>query len=169
MKTFYKTIEFATDQSNLLELEPKLAPHVQDFDFFYIKDFTTDCSVWIQESGVQNGFLTVQALHTTCVVGLNELDEPCLLGDINNTLREMTPKTKTYLHNSKLRTKNLCESDNKCDRNADAHLRSFLFGSPSQTIIVREGKPVFGQWQRLCLIDFDGPRSRQVAIQVIGA
>ena len=168
MKHYYKTIGVDTDHNNLLELEPKLSTHVQDSDFFYIKDFTEDCTTWVTESGIQNGFLTLQALHTTCVISINELDEPCLLGDINNALRDVFPKSGKYLHNSSLRTKNLCESDRKCDGNADAHLRSFFFGSPTQTVIVRDGKPVFGQWQRLCLVDFDGPRHRKIAIQVIG-
>ena|SRR3989338_1580505 len=168
MKTYFKTEEFSTDQNNLMTLEPKLVSQVQDYDYFYVIDFTEKCGEWVNASGIQNGFLTLQALHTTCVIGINELDEPCLLGDINNALRESYPRTKKYLHNGPLRTKNLCEGDHKCDRNADAHLKAFLFGSPTQTVLIREGKPVFGQWQRLCLIDFDGPRTRKVAIQVIG-
>ena len=168
MKSFSKTLEINTGQNNLLDLEPKLADHVEDFDFFYIIDFTLESRDWVRESKIQNGFLTLQALHTTCVITINELDEPCLLGDINNALREFFPKTKKYLHNGPLRTKNLCDDDHKCDRNADAHLKSCLFGSPTQTVIIQDGKPIFGQWQRLCLIDFDGPRNRKVAIQIIG-
>lgn len=168
MKSYFKELDVSTDQNNLLDLEPKLSSHVEDFDFFCIRDMTEDTKAWIQESGIQNGLLTVQALHTTCVVSINELDEPCLLGDINKALRELVPKGKSYLHNSGLRTKNLCEDDYKCDTNADAHMKSFLFGSPSQTIIIRDGQPVWGRWQRLCLIDLDGPRDRKVMVQVIG-
>lgn len=168
MKSFYKELNITTDQNNLLDLEPKLSNHVDDFDFFSIKDLTEESRNWVRESGIQNGLLTVQALHTTCVVSINELDEPCLLGDINKALREFIPKGKPYLHNSGLRTKNLCEDDHKCDTNADAHMKSFLFGSPTQSIIIRDGQPVWGRWQRLCLIDLDGPRERKVMVQVIG-
>ncbi|MBI4211412.1 MAG: YjbQ family protein [Deltaproteobacteria bacterium] len=168
VKTFFKTIDVITDQNNLLQLEPNLSGHVDEYDYFYLKDFTEEAFQWVEESGIQNGFLTIQAMHTTCVIAINELDEPCLLGDMSNAVRASYPKGTKYLHNSSLRTKNLCEEDNKCDRNADAHLKSFLFGSPSQLLIVRDGKPLFGRWQRLCLIDFDGPRRRQVAIQVLG-
>ena len=94
MKSFSKTLEIHTGQNNLLDLEPKLADHVEDFDFFYIIDFTLESRDWVRESKIQNGFLTLQALHTTCVITINELDEPCLLGDINNALREFFPKTK---------------------------------------------------------------------------
>jgi secondary thiamine-phosphate synthase enzyme len=168
MRFFNKELHFSTDQNNLLDLEPKLAPHLQDIDYFSIIDLTEQSKIWVQESQINNGLLTVQALHTTCIISINELDEPCLLGDINNTLRDFIPKTKSYLHNGPIRTKNLCEDDYKCDRNADAHIKAFLYGSASQTVIIKEGKPQWGQWQRLCLIDFDGPRKRKVMIQIIG-
>lgn len=168
MKSFHKELELKTEQNNLLELEPNLAAHVEDFDYFFIKDFTEESYQWVKESGVQNGLLTIQVLHTTCVVSLNELDEPCLLGDINNRLRSFASKTESYLHNGPLRTKNLCEEDSKCDRNADAHLKATLLGQASQTVIIKDGKPVYGTWQRLCVIDLDGPRNRKVYVQAIG-
>ncbi len=168
MKVFYKELSFDTDQNNLLELEPKLAPYVEDFDFFSIIDLTEESTKWVEESQIKDGILTVQAMHTTCVVSVNELDEPCLLGDINKALRDFIPKGKAYLHNSGIRTKNLCEDDYKCDTNADAHMKSFLFGGPTQSVIVKNGKPIWGTWQRLCLIDLDGPRKRQVTVQILG-
>jgi len=168
MRSYYKDISFKTGQNNLLDLEPKLADHVEDLDFFHIEDLTEQAYDWVRDSGIQNGVLTVQAMHTTCVISVNELNEPCLLGDINKFLRKMMPRTEPYLHNSSMRTVNLCEDDTTCDRNADSHLKSFLFGSPSQSLIIRDGKPLFGQWQRLCFIDMDGPRQRQLVIQIIG-
>lgn len=169
MHSYYKIIDIETSQTNLHELEPKLVPHIQDSDYLHVTDLTDKCTQWVKESGILEGLVTIFAHHTTCVISINELDEPCLLGDINTKLRESVPKNKAYFHNGPLRYKNLCEDDYKCDRNADAHLKSFLIGSPSQTLIIREGKPVFGQWQRLCLVDFDGPRSRKISVQVIGS
>jgi secondary thiamine-phosphate synthase enzyme len=168
MRSYFKKVDVTTDQNNLLQLEPRLADHVQDLDFFHVTDLTEQCSEWVNDSRIQNGTLTVQALHTTCVISINELDEPCLLGDLNVQLREAVPKNKPYLHNSKIRYKNLCAEDKKCDRNGDAHIKAFMYGVPSQTLIVRDGRLMFGRWQRLCLIDFDGPRKRQVAVQVVG-
>lgn len=169
MRTHFKDLEIQTSQNNLLEIEPKLKDHIHDLDFFFIHDFTEESHEWVKESGIQNGFLTIQALHTTCVISLNELDEPCLLGDINNKLRNFASKSEKYLHNSSIRTKNLCEDDNKCDRNADAHLKATLLGAPTQQVLVRNGKPVYGTWQRLCFIDLDGPRNRKLLVQIIGA
>ena len=168
MLCFNKRVTLATDHNNLAEIEPKLVPYLKEFDFFSIHDLTDPSRLWAEESCIQNGLLTVQALHTTCIVALNELDEPCLLGDLNGFFRDLIPHHRPYLHNSKIRTKNLCADDNKCDRNADAHMKSFLFGAASQTLIVKDGQPVYGRWQKLSLIDFDGPRERMVAVQIIG-
>jgi len=169
MRSYYKDISLKTGQNNLLDLEPKLADHVEDLDCFHIADLTEQAYDWVQESGIQNGVLTVQAMHTTCVISVNELNEPCLLADINKFLQKTLPRNGPYLHNnSSLRTVNVCEDATECDRNADSHLKSFLFGSPSQSLIVRDGKPLIGQWQRLCFIDLDGPRQRQLVIQIIG-
>lgn len=168
MNCYFKTVKVATDQNNLAHLEEKLIPFLREFDFFSIHDLTQESRNWTLESKVKNGLLTVQTLHTTCVVAINELDEPCLVGDLNAFFRELVPHHKPYLHNSKIRTKNLCADDKKCDRNADAHMKSFLFGAASQTLMIRDGEPLFGKWQKLCLIDFDGPRERQVAVQIMG-
>lgn len=169
MKIFFKHLTISTDQNNLLELEPKLAAHLDDMDIFYIKDFTSESQDWVRESGIINGVLTIQAMHTTCVMCLNELDEPCLLGDLVKILRDFAPRNQAYLHNSSIRTKNLCESDTKCDRNADSHIKASLLGSPTQQVIIRDGKALYGTWQRLCFIDFDGPRERQLTVQIMGA
>ncbi len=168
MSCFFKTVAVATDHNNLANLEEKLIPYLREFDFFSIHDLTAESREWIQESGIKHGLLTVQALHTTCVLAVNELDEPCLLGDLNVFLRDWIPHHKPYLHNSKIRTKNLCLEDKKCDRNADAHMKTFLFGAASQTLLVKDGEPIYGRWQKLCLIDFDGPRERRVAVQILG-
>jgi len=168
MQCYYKTVQVATDQNNLAHLEEKLIPFLREFDFSSIHDLTQESKNWIEESKVKNGLLTVQTMHTTCVVAVNELDEPCLVGDLNAFLRELIPHHKPYLHNSKIRTKNLCADDKKCDRNADAHMKSLLFGAASQTLMIKDGEPLYGKWQKLCLIDFDGPRERQVVVQIMG-
>lgn len=168
MNCYFKTLTYETSQNNLADVEPKLVPYISEFDFFSIHDLTEASRNWVKESGIKDGLLTCQVHHTTCVLAVNELDEPCLLGDISSFLREIIPRNKPYLHNSKIRTKNLCADDKKCDRNADAHMKSFMCNGASQTLIVKDGVPLYGQWQKLCLIDLDGPRERQITVQVIG-
>ena len=97
MDCFFKKVAYATDHNNLAEIEPKLIPYLKEFDFFSIHDLTEDTRSWVGESGIKDGLLTVQALHTTCVIALNELDEPCLVGDLNGFLRDLIPHHKPYL------------------------------------------------------------------------
>ena len=160
--------EVRTEANNLLALDPKLAGQVSQVDCFYLKDLTEDFKKIVSDHEVTDGLFTAQLLHTTGVLAINELDEPMLVGDISNMLRQMVSPSGKYLHNSGLRTKNLCEEDNKCDRNAHAHMQSFSFGSPSVTLLIQNRQLVLGQWQRVALIDLDGPRVRKLMVQIMG-
>ncbi len=168
MNVYYKDLSLETEQINLAQLDSKLTQFVGQHDFFYIEDLCDTFKNLVKESGIKDGILTAQVMHTTAVLSVNELDEPMLLGDISRTLSTMIPHLNDYLHNSKLRTKNLCADDYKCDRNADAHLKSFLIGGHSTTLLVRNGELVLGKWQRVTMIDFDGPRSRKLTVQIMG-
>ncbi len=168
MKVYYKDLEISTEQMNLAQLDPKLAQFLEQHDCFYIEDICDTFRGVVRESGVKDGLLNAQVMHTTAVLSVNELDEPMLLGDINKCLSSLVPHLNDYLHNSKLRTKNLCADDYKCDRNADAHIKSFLIGGHSVSLLVRDGELVLGKWQRVTMIDFDGPRKRKLTVQVLG-
>jgi secondary thiamine-phosphate synthase enzyme len=63
---------------------------------------------------------------------------------------------------------NLCQEDTHCDRNGDAHVKAALFGAPSVSLIVRDGSLVLGRWQKVALVEFDGPREREVLVQIMG-
>lgn len=168
LKVFYKTLSIQTQQENLTQLDPRLGDFLHPGDYFYVHNITEDLKQFVAESKIQEGNLTAQILHTSASLAVNELDEPMLLGDINHKLRAFVPKAEKYLHNGPLREVNLCKEDSHCDRNADAHVRAFLFGHPSVTLIVREGRLILGQWQRVALIEYDGPRKREVMIQLMG-
>lgn len=164
----YETISVETDRENLTKLDARLSEFLQPNDFFYIHDLTNQLKLFVEESGVQDGTITVQILHTSATLTVNELDEPMLLADLARKLKGFAPKEEQYLHNSPLRVANRCEEDTHCDRNGDAHVKATLFGSPSVTLIVRHGQLVVGRWQKVALIEFDGPRKREVLIQLMG-
>ncbi|MDP2599826.1 MAG: secondary thiamine-phosphate synthase enzyme YjbQ [Deltaproteobacteria bacterium] len=168
MKIKFENIRVGTEQNNLMNLDVKLTPYIGEHNFFCVQDLTEMFHEMVSRSGIQNGSFIAQILHTTCVLSVNELDEPMLLGDISRQLEKHVPKIADYLHNSKLRTANLCEDDYKCDRNADAHIKSFLIGNHTMTLLVRDGKLVLGRWQRVGLVDFDGPRNRDLVVQISG-
>lgn len=168
LSVHYDTISIQTAQENLTTLDHRLAEYIKPSDFFYIHDLTAQLKLFVAETGVMDGVLTVQILHTSATLSVNELDEPMLLMDIVKKLRTLVPREEMYFHNSALRVANRCDDDAHCDRNADAHVKSTLFGSPSVSLIVRNGELVVGQWQKVSLIEFDGPRKREVLVQLMG-
>jgi secondary thiamine-phosphate synthase enzyme len=103
------------------------------------------------KSGVRNGLVHVFAPHATGIVILTE-NEPSLLGDIKDWLREIIPKNKAYKHPS----------------NAYAHLRSVLL-PPDRTLPVVDGTVELGTWQSILFVETDvHARKRTVIIQVLG-
>ncbi len=167
-RALYRTIAVDTLQENLTALDPRLAEFITLSDCFYIHNLTAELQNFVRESGIQDGTLVVQILHTSATLCVNELDEPMFLMDLVHKLRQFVPKEHQYFHNGPLRVVNLCADDSHCDRNGDAHVRTALFGHPSVSLIVREGELVLGQWQKIALLDFDGPRRREVLAQVMG-
>lgn len=167
MTIYYKDLVLETQKVNLAALDEKLAPFLGQYDFFFVEDLGDRFRSIVKESGIRDGQLSAQVLHTTCVLSVNELDEPMLLGDINRCLSNLVPHSSDYLHNGPLRSKNLCDQ-HTCDRNADAHIKSFLVGGHHVSLLVRNGELVLGQWQRVTMVDFDGPRSRKLMVQVMG-
>jgi secondary thiamine-phosphate synthase enzyme len=169
MKTFWHDMVVSTTENNLADLDPKLQQFVERYHFFSLHDLTESFQELVRTSGIESGLFTAQSLHTTAVLSINELDEPMLIMDIQRALESIAPKVHDYLHNSKLRTKNLCADGNKCDRNADAHIKAYLSGGATASALVREGQLVLGRWQRFAFVDYDGPRDRKITIQIMGA
>ena len=52
--------------------------------------------------------------------------------------------------------------------NSDSHIKATLVG-PSVTLLVADGRPVLGRWQGVFFCEFDGPRTRTVQVQCVGA
>jgi len=105
----------------------------------------------VEASGVQNGLVNVFVPHTTAGVIINEA-EPGLLQDILDFLAEQTGPGRDWKHN-------------RIDNNAHAHLAQVLVG-PEKTIPVEAGRLHLGTWQRILLVEMDGPRL--IIVTVIG-
>lgn len=50
--------------------------------------------------------------------------------------------------------------------NAAAHVKASMMGF-SVTVLVENGRMVLGRWQGIWFCEFDGPRTRQVYVQVV--
>jgi len=117
-------------------------------------DITARLQEVVERSGVREGAMVAQSLHTTAALTVNENADPDVPHDLLAKLQEMVPQRETfYLH---------------AEGNSDSHLKTSFFG-PSLTVLVHEGRLVLGTWQGIFLCEFDGPRERQVAVQLLGA
>ena len=76
-------------------------------------------------------------------------------------LERLAPRGGEYLHNAMART-----IPNEPE-NGHAHLRHLLLGA-SETVPVVDGLLHLGAWQRIFLAELDGPRRREIVVQVTG-
>lgn len=116
-------------------------------------DVTAQVRDAVRKSGIRSGLALVFTPHTTAAVTINENADPDVVADLCMEINKIVPFDDHYRH---------------AEGNSAAHLKSSLFGA-SETLIVEEGAPVLGTWQGIFFCEFDGPRSRHLHIQVIGA
>lgn len=127
-----------------------------------IFNLTAEIEQRIKDSGIKNGFVVITSRHTTTAIGINEYEER-LLKDIQEFFKKLVPEKDRYWHNDiHLRD---CPPDEP--ENAHSHLIALLLGG-SENIPIVEGKMSIGQWQSILLFELDGPRKREVAVQIIG-
>ena len=97
------------------------------------------------------GLICISVPHCTCCVYVNE-NEAGLLED-TLLLLDNIGGTGNWRHD-------------RIDNNADAHLCAALVGN-SVTLPVRGGRMELGTWQRVMLVELDGPRTRRVTVTAI--
>ena len=122
-------------------------------------DVTERVNEIVRKSGIHNGIVHLQTLHTTTSVFINEWQD-ALLHDVRTFIEEMVERGKYWRHND--------PAYSDCERkNADSHLRGMILGQ-SLSLQVRNSAVLLGSWQSIVLAEFDGPRSRSMSIQVAG-
>ena len=127
-------------------------------------DLTPDLEAFVAASGIQSGLLNVQSLHTTAAIVVNE-HEPLLLTDMAGLLERLASVDAVYRHdNLTLRTVNCVLGE---PPNGHAHCRALLLGSTAALNVVG-GELRLGRWQRVFLVELDGPRTRDVSLLLLG-
>jgi secondary thiamine-phosphate synthase enzyme len=124
-------------------------------------DLTDYINQQLKLNSVESGTVTVFSRHTTAAIKINEAEE-LLLEDFKNMLRELCPSERGYNHNDMSRRKPPIALDER--PNAHSHLMHLLL-STSETIPVIDGRLALGTWQRVFMVELDGPRPRQVMIR----
>ncbi|MCC6738750.1 MAG: YjbQ family protein [Planctomycetia bacterium] len=116
-------------------------------------DLTAQVARVVAESGVAEGACVVYVPHTTAGVTVNEHADPDVAADMLRALDRIVPWEDGYAHG---------------EGNSAAHIKTTMVGS-SSTVPVSGGKLALGTWQGIFLCEFDGPRTRQVHVQVLEA
>jgi secondary thiamine-phosphate synthase enzyme len=109
----------------------------------------------VQESGVKDGFVLVNAMHITASVFIND-NEPGLHHDFEVWLEKLAPEKPyaQYQHNSG-------------EDNADAHLKRTIMGR-EVTVAITNGKLHLGPWEHIFYGEFDGKRRKRILVKIIG-
>jgi len=125
-----------------------------------VTDITKLVREAIQQFPVSAGIALINTLHTTCAVFINEF-QSALIDDLKGLVERLVPERHGYRHDD--------ARFSDCERgNAHSHLRSALLGR-SVAIGLNNGELALGRFQSIIFAEFDGPRKREISVQVIGA
>jgi len=127
-------------------------------------DVTERVAEAVARSGIAEGLVSVQVLHTTAGVVVNE-DEPLLLQDLRAALERAAPCHLAYRHDDLALRAGVPPDE---PANGHAHCKA-LFLRASETLAVAGGELRLGRWQRVFLVELDGPRARTLSLTVLGA
>ena len=130
---------------------------------FRCHDITAELQGFIDRSGIRDGLLVAAGQHTTTALVVNEAEER-LLADIEHFFLELAPPTRPWLHND-LHLRPGIPADEP--RNAHSHLIALMLGN-HLSLPVQQGRLGLGTYQAVLLVELDGPRRREVLLQLSG-
>lgn len=114
-------------------------------------DITQLVAKLVRQKNFAAGFVNVFVPHTTAGITIQENADPDVQHDLLAKLESLIPKNESYYKHA--------------EGNSDSHLKASMMGS-SITVQVEGGKLQLGQWQGIYLMEFDGPRTREVWIRL---
>ena len=127
-------------------------------------DLTDRIEALAARAGIHAGVVNIQSLHTTTAIVVNE-HEPLLHADFAALLARTAPPDAAYRHDDmSVRTVNLTPGERA---NGCAHCHALLLGSTA-ALNFADGRLQLGRWQRVFLVELDGPRVREVSVVVFG-
>ncbi|MFP4473819.1 MAG: secondary thiamine-phosphate synthase enzyme YjbQ [Candidatus Omnitrophota bacterium] len=103
-----------------------------------------------EEAAGRSGTVTVFSPHTTAGITVNENADPDVKRDMTAFLNRLIPQEAGFHH---------------AEGNSDAHIKGSLINF-SQVFIVENGEVQLGTWQGIFFAEFDGPRQRQIWLQI---
>ena len=127
-------------------------------------DLTERIEASVRSSAISAGLVSVQTLHTTTGILVNE-NEPLLLQDLEDLFERWVPHGVSFRHDDLLKRAAGLPPDEP--RNGHAHARASLL-RVSETLQLVNGRIKLGRWQRIFLVELDGARDRSVSVLVMG-
>jgi secondary thiamine-phosphate synthase enzyme len=118
-----------------------------------IVDITETVEEALRQMNASDGICVVFAAHTTCALTTADLD-PGTDQDLLDALRRLLPKMSYRHPHDPLHTPD--------------HILSSILG-PSLMIPYMHGQLQLGTWQRIILVELDGPRQRTVHISSLNS
>ncbi|HEY4002111.1 MAG TPA: secondary thiamine-phosphate synthase enzyme YjbQ [Candidatus Xenobia bacterium] len=116
-----------------------------------IVNITSAVHETLRQSTIKDGFMLVTAQHTTCALVINDANSGWE-EDMVAYLERLVPDMRFHhLHDG--------------PEHAKSHLLGALLG-PSLTIGISDGRLTLGTWQSLFLLELEGPRPREVTVQL---
>ena len=109
----------------------------------------------VDQSGVQDGLVLVNAMHITASVFIND-NESGLHHDYEIWLEKLAPEKphSQYQHNG-------------FEDNADAHMKRQVMGR-EVVVAITDGKLHLGPWEHIFYYEFDGKRKKRLLVKIIG-
>jgi secondary thiamine-phosphate synthase enzyme len=125
---------------------------VETHERYELVSITDEVKRAVRDAGAGEGICIISSTHTTAAVTVNE--------DYDRDVpRDLAAACRAFLGA-------LDVSFEHAEGNSDSHLLTSLFGQ-SQTLLVTAGGVDLGRWQGVFLVEFDGPRSRNVRVAVL--
>ena len=109
----------------------------------------------VDESGVRDGLVLINAMHITASVFIND-NESGLHHDYEVWLEKLAPEKphSQYRHNG-------------YEDNADAHMKRQIMGR-EVVVAITEGELHLGPWEHIFYYEFDGKRKKRLLVKIIG-
>jgi len=115
-------------------------------------DLTPAIEAGIHKEGFRTGLCALFVKHTTAALAAGEMGEGTQ-DDFLEILDKLIPKIRfRHAHDPS---------------HAPDHMISSILG-PSMTVPVTDGKLELGTWQSVLLVELNGPREREISVQLFG-
>lgn len=115
----------------------------------------SDVEKLVEQSGVKEGIVLINAMHITASVFIND-NESGLHHDYEVWLEKLAPEKphSQYRHNG-------------YEDNADAHMKRQVMGR-EVVVAITDGKLHLGPWEHIFYYEFDGKRKKRLLVKIMG-